>query len=107
MVRHNPGVDVPAEREDRDGWPPDREARRGDNRRRQTLKALARFRQFGRNARAVGMHFDADMVGNEPNDPLRIGRRHAAAGILNPARQPIDPEAAIGIEHDLDDAGIF
>ena len=33
--------------------------------------------------------------------------RDPAAGVLKPARQPVDPEPAIGIEHHLDDAGVF
>ncbi len=53
------------------------------------------------------MDLDADMVGDEPDDPLGVGRRDAAAGILEPARQPVDPEPAVGIEHHLDDAGVF
>ena len=31
----------------------------------------------------------------------------AAAGVLEPAGQPVDPEPAVGVEHHLDDAGIF
>ena len=53
------------------------------------------------------MHFDADMMRDEAHDPLGIGRRDAVAGILKAARQPVDPEPAVGIEHHLDDAGIF
>ena len=53
------------------------------------------------------MDLDADMVGDEPHDPLGVGGRHPAAGILQPARQPVDPEPAVGIEHHLDDAGVF
>ena len=53
------------------------------------------------------MDLDADMVGDEPHDALGVGGRDAAAGVLKPARQPVDPEPAIGIEHHLDDAGVF
>ena len=53
------------------------------------------------------MHFDADMMGDEADDPLGVGGRNAAAGVFQSARQPVDPEPAIGIEHHLDDAGVF
>ncbi len=53
------------------------------------------------------MHFYADMVRDEPYDPLGVGRRHSAASILQPAREPVDPEPAVGIEHHFDDARVF
>ena len=53
------------------------------------------------------MDLDADMMGDEPHDALGVGRGDAATGVLKPARQPVDPEPAIGIEHHLDDAGVF
>ena len=53
------------------------------------------------------MHLDADMMRDEANDALGVGWRDAAAGVLQAARQPIDPEPAVRIEHHLDDAGVF
>jgi hypothetical protein len=53
------------------------------------------------------MDLDADMMGDEPHDPLGVGRRNAAAGVLEAAGQPVDPNPAVGIEHHLDDARIF
>ena len=53
------------------------------------------------------MDLYADMMGDEPDDALGIGWGDPATGVLKPARQPVDPEPAIGIEHHLDNAGIF
>ena len=78
-----------------------------DDGRHQALEPLAAFRQLGRNAGRAGMHFDADMVRDEPDDPLGVGGRNAAAGVFQSAPQPVDPEPAIGVEHHLDDAGVF
>ena len=104
---HDAGLDIIAEREDGDGGAADGEARRRHDGRHQALEPLPAFRQFGRDARRAGMHLDADMVRDEPHDPLGVGGRHPTAGILQPARQPVDPEPAVGIEHHLDDARVF
>ena len=53
------------------------------------------------------MNLDADMVRDEPHDAFGVGGRDAAPGVLETARQPIDPEPTVGIEHHLDDARIF
>jgi hypothetical protein len=53
------------------------------------------------------MDLDADMVSDQPDDPLRVGRRDAAAGVLEPARQPVDPKPAVRVEHHLDNAGVL
>jgi hypothetical protein len=47
------------------------------------------------------------MVRNQAHDSLGVGRAEAAAGVLEPAGEPINPEMPVRIEHDLDDAGIF
>ncbi len=104
---HDAGLDVIAEREHRDGRAADGEAGRGHHRGHQPLEPLPAFRQLGRNARRSGVDFDADMVGDQAHDPLGVGGRHAAARILKAARKPVDPEPAVGIEHHLDDAGVF
>ena len=49
------------------------------------------------------MNLSADVMGNEPHDALAVGCGETLAGIRQAPRQPIDPEPAIGIEHDLDD----
>ena len=53
------------------------------------------------------MHFDADMMGDEPDDALGVGGRDAAAGVFQSPRQPVDPEPAVGVEHHLDNGGVF
>ena len=35
------------------------------------------------------------------------GARDAAPGVFKAARQPIDPQTPIGIQHHFDDAGVF
>ena len=47
-----------------------------------------------------------DMVRNEPNDALAIGGAQYLVAFGDPLLQPIDPEPAVGIEHDLDDLWI-
>ena len=53
------------------------------------------------------MDLGADMMGDEPDDPFAVGRREPLAGIREAARQPVDPEPAVGIEHHLDDRRVF
>jgi hypothetical protein len=53
------------------------------------------------------MNLSADVMGNEPHDALAVGCGETLAGICHAPRQPIDPEPAIGIEHDLDDPSVF
>ena len=53
------------------------------------------------------MNFDTHMVRDQTHDPLSVGGRNTAAGVLKSTRQPIDPKSSIGIEHHLDDAGVF
>jgi hypothetical protein len=55
----------------------------------------------------TGMDFDPDMMGDEADNPFGIGRCRAAAGIFKTAHQTIDLEAAVRVEHDLNDAGVF
>ena len=105
--RHDPGRDIVVEGEDRDGRASDGEARGRGDRRDEALEPLAALRQLGRDARAAGMDLDADMVGDQPNDAFGVGSRDAEACVLESARETIDPEPAVGIEHDLDDRRIF
>jgi hypothetical protein len=78
-----------------------------DNWREQAFKPLAGFGQLCRNARRTRMHLGANMVSDEPHDALAIIWRQTFAGIDQTTRQPIDPEPTVGIEHDLDDPGVF
>ncbi|MEY9612744.1 hypothetical protein ABIF21_005618 [Bradyrhizobium elkanii] len=53
------------------------------------------------------MHLSADMVRDQAHDPLAVGGGHRSSAILQPAGQPVDPEPAVGVEHHLDDRGVF
>jgi hypothetical protein len=53
------------------------------------------------------MHLDADMVVDQPYNPLGVCWHHQAPGIFQPARQAVDPEPAVRIEHYFDDIGVF
>ena len=53
------------------------------------------------------MNLGADMVRNQPHNPLAIIRRQTLSGIDEPAREPIYPKPAIGVEHHLDDGSVF
>jgi hypothetical protein len=47
------------------------------------------------------VYFRPDVMGN---DPLAIGRGQLLSGINQTFGQAVDPQAAIRVEHDLDDA---
>ena len=47
------------------------------------------------------------MMRDKADDPFAVGLRQALARVRKPLRQPVDPDAAIRIEHDLDDTRIF
>lgn len=53
------------------------------------------------------MDFGADMMRDQANDAFGIRRRDPVAGVLKSDGEAINPETAVGIEHDLDDAWIF
>ena len=82
-------------------------AGRGDDRRQQPLEPLPRLGQLGGDARSPGMNLGADMVRDEAHDPLAVGCGQRAPAILEAARQPVDPEPAVGVEHHLDDRRVF
>ena len=105
--RHDAGGDVVVEREDGDRGLADREGRGRHDRRQKSLEPLARLGQLGRDARRAGMNLGADMVGDEADDALAVGGRQAFSGIGQSARQPVDPEPPIGVEHHLDDGRVF
>ena len=95
---HGANGDIIVEGEDRDGGLTDPEGRRRDNRRQQPLETLSRLRQLGRDARALRMDLGADMVRHEADDPLAVGGGKGPARVLQPTRQPVYPEPAIGVE---------
>ncbi len=53
------------------------------------------------------MDLGADVVGDQANNPLAIARAHPGAGIRKAARQPVDPQPSIRIEHHLDNRGVL
>ena len=53
------------------------------------------------------MDLGADMVGDEADDTLAIGAGHFLARVFQPAGQAVDPQAPVGVEHHLYDAGVF
>jgi hypothetical protein len=53
------------------------------------------------------MNFGADMMGDKADDTLTIGGCEALCGIGEPLGKTIDPDAAVGIQHDLDHAGVI
>src|SRR5579863_2532392 len=55
----------------------------------------------------MGMNLSADMVRNKPQNAFAIARRQTLSGIGKSTRQSIDPEPAVGVEHDLNDGSVF
>ena len=53
------------------------------------------------------MHLGTNLMRDEAHDAFAIVWRQTFAGIDQTTRQPIDPEATIWIEHDLDNLGVF
>jgi hypothetical protein len=53
------------------------------------------------------MNLGADMVRDKPQDAFPIARRQTLSGIEKSTREPIDPEPTVGVEHDLNDRGVF
>jgi hypothetical protein len=49
----------------------------------------------------------ADMVGDQAHDALAIGGRQSLARIGQPFGEPVDPDAPVGVQHHLDDGGVF
>jgi hypothetical protein len=47
------------------------------------------------------------MMRDEANDPFAVGWRQPPTRVRQPIRQPVDSDAPIRVEHDLDDRRIF
>ena len=52
------------------------------------------------------MDLGPDMMCDQPDDPLGLCRSEPLTRIGHAAGQPIDPDLAIGVEHDLGDVGV-
>ena len=53
------------------------------------------------------MNLGADVMGDQTNNALAIGRRQSFTCVGETLRQSVDPEPPIGVEHHLDDRGVF
>jgi hypothetical protein len=47
------------------------------------------------------------MMSDQSDDAFCVGRRNAEVRILQSAREAVDPEPAIGVQHDFGDSRIF
>ena len=52
------------------------------------------------------MDLGADVVRDEADDAFAVRGGELEAGVLQAAGEPVDPESAVGVEHDLADAGV-
>ncbi|MNV19392.1 hypothetical protein D3C71_1102530 [compost metagenome] len=98
---HDPGGDIVVEGEDGDGRFADGEGRRAHNGRKEAFEPLPGFRQFGRDAGTGLVDLLSDVVGHQSDDPLALGGLQAMRRQFKPARQPIQPDPAVRIEHDF------
>lgn len=53
------------------------------------------------------MNFCSYIVRDQSDDSFAIRCRKALSGVCKAARQSVDPQPAVGIEHHLDDCRIF
>ena len=104
---HDSGCHIVVEREDGDGRLADGKGWSSDHRRQQSFEPFAGLGQFGRDTRATRMNLDADMMGDQPDDPLTIGDGQSLPRIGQTFGEPVHPDAAIRVQHHLDHAGIF
>ena len=104
---HDADGDIGVEGEDGNRGFADGESRSRHHGRQQTLKALAGLGQLGGYARRTRVHLGADMMRHETYDAFGIAGRQTLSSIDKPTGQPIDPEPAVGVEHDFNDGGVF
>lgn len=53
------------------------------------------------------MHLRTDMMSDQAHDAFAIGSRHHLAGVGQPFGKPVHPDAAIGVQHHLDNGRFF
>jgi hypothetical protein len=63
-------------------------------------------RQFRRDDRPISMDLGAGMARDEAYDPLDLVRLDPDAGVDATFTQAVEPERAVGIDHDFDDLGV-
>jgi hypothetical protein len=53
------------------------------------------------------MNLGADVMRHQAHDTLAVGGGQALSRIRQPLGQAVDPEPPVGVEHHLDDCGVF
>jgi hypothetical protein len=104
---HDSGRDIVVEGKDGDCGFADREGGRRHDGRQQTLEPFPRLGQLRRHARHAGMDLGADMMRDEADNALSVRGGEALARVRQPIRQSVDPEPPVGVQHNLDDSGVF
>ena len=103
---HEAVDDVLRERDDADGALADREGGCAHDGRQDALEALAGLGQLGGDEWARRHAPRAQVRGDEADDALGILRRDCACRSPRSPAPAVEPQRAVGIEHDLDDLGI-
>ena len=108
--RHDAIADIIHQRVDAGRGLADREAWRQRHRRQHALETLAGAfavrRQLGGDDRPVGMDLGAAVARDQPDDPLDLSGVEVDVGIDPALAEQVDAQAPVGIDHDLDHAGI-
>jgi len=103
---HDPAFHVLIEREDRHGLFPDSEGRCGNDGGKLTSEATAIERKLTFQNGATAGNFLAMETSYGFDDGLGLGSSHRA-NARHGFTQPLEPQPAIGIEHDLNGAGVI
>lgn len=104
---HDAGGNVVVKREHGCCWLADSKGGSRDHRWQEALKTLSGLGQFSGNAGRTSMHFGTDVMRHQPNNAFPVSSREALSRVRQAARQPINPQPAIGVEHHLDDRGVL
>src|SRR5216684_1159052 len=97
---------IVVERVDLDGRLPDGEAWVRRNRRYQPFEPFTCLRQFGADYGIPRVNLNADMRCHQTNDPLHLRGAEARARVDASLPEPVEPQAAVWIDHDLYDRRI-
>ena len=72
----------------------------------QSFDPLPAFGQLRRHTGPAAMDFGPDVMRDEADDALAVSSGHLEPAVADPFAKPIDPEAPVRVEHDLDDDGV-